>query len=206
MYDNAYSIASVQGMKITGLCIIGIDILLLLTWFVGACVTLSKVGEHVCYAEIFKTHFLILIHFVLFAFLCVVIGDLLLEEVVKHQEYKEIIRQNPLKKDDITLYQEYHYDYKLPYRVYQPLGWAAISLLSFFGDVTLLVFSTKIYQHSTEPECHAIELSHIVYDSVALFISSLSIIWFIVFSIYTIANKPSHCNTATTTTTTKKMN
>jgi hypothetical protein len=154
-----------KSMRRMGIAIVTIDVLLLVLWLCGG-FYLAFHLETLCYEIQAILHFLILIHFPLAMFLCSLVTEL----------------GNALKEDPNVR--------KIPYSTYKPLEWIFTGLLSFFGDLILLTWAARAYvifqdEHITD-ECQDWRIIHIAYDSVAAFTSLVTILWFTVFSFYTI--------------------
>jgi len=157
---------TVKSMRRAALVIITIDILLLVLWFCGGIYLAVMLDTH-CFELQAIIHFLILIHFPLALFVCSLATKL----------------GHALKKDpDVK---------KLPYSSYRPLEWIVTGLLSFFGDVILLTWAARAYTLFQEEgdACQLSRILHITYDSVAVVTSLATILWFIVFSMYTVSSR-----------------
>lgn len=156
---------TLKRMKTVAITIITFDIILLLSWLSGAIYLVTKLDTH-CYESQFTNHFFILIHFALA--LCITgIVDEIEKEELKH-ENKEITTS-------------------MPYQFYSPFSWIFTSILSLFGDIILLAAASHEYNTMhEEDECTNARIMHITLDVIALIISVISIIWFILFSFYTI--------------------
>jgi ABC-type transport system involved in multi-copper enzyme maturation permease subunit len=112
--------------------------------------------------------------------------------IIEEKKYEETHSYNNGSK------RQNHYNYepkrllKLPYYFYSPLAWIFTSIISLFGDSILLAFTVRSYQISIPDDCTNLRIGHIVYDSVALFISVISVLWFIIFGFYVISHKHRH--------------
>lgn len=162
------AIYSPKSMRRMAIAIITIDILLLVLWFCGG-IYLAVRLDTFCFELQAIIHFLILIHFTVAIFVCSLITEL-----------SKALKEDPNVR-------------KLPYSTYKPLEWIFTGLLSFFGDFILLMWAWRAYvifkdEHHTD-ECQDWRIVHITYDAVALFTSLVTIVWFIVFSSYTISSR-----------------
>ncbi len=150
------------------------EAILLATWLAGAIYIVANL-EIECFEVQFVVHFLILVHFALAAYLLTVVA-----EISKAQEnYK---RKHPSR--ELTL---------LPYTFYLPVVWIGIALLSLVGDIILLVGGIRLYTIRSsgggineDAKCQTSRLAHIIYDGIATLISLVTIVWFIIYTLYTI--------------------
>lgn len=160
---------TVTRMKNMAIAIITIDLILLLVWFCGAIYILVNLETH-CYEVQFITHFLILIHFALGMYVATTEG-----EITKQQEEARM-------RGKILI--------KLPYYAYSPLTWIFTGLISFSGDLMLLVAAVRNYAIiGNADECQNSRAAHIGFDVIALIISIVTVLWFVIFSIYSVANR-----------------
>lgn len=156
------SYINTRSMKITGIIILVIDALLLLSWTAGQIYIICNLEEH-CFTELFIVHFLILIHFALAIFITIMLNDIIKEE-----------QKNKGNKTPVIL----------SFYNYSPLPWIFVSILSFLGDVILLAYAIKAYIIAHDDPCMTSRKVHIAYDTIATLVSLLSIIWFIAFSFF----------------------
>lgn len=162
---------TVRRMKTFASVILALDALLLLIWTGGAIYIITQL-EHLCFDTQFIVHFFILIHFALAAYMATIIG-----EIAKEEERAR--RRAPHRELQ-----------QLPYTFYLPVAWIAIATISLVGDVILLSAGVRIYQlRMGRDECDAQRLAHIIFDIVATLISLVAIVWFIVYTIYTIKRR-----------------
>lgn len=154
-------------MRNIAIAIVTIDIILLGMWIGGAGYIAHSLATIDCFHDQATPHFLILIHFVLALHLAALVGEINKERYMhKTQTGRELIR--------------------LPYYAYAPFAWILASLVSLSGDVILLAWAVIEYTHSTTDECDSLRILHISLDLIALIVSLISILWFIVFSFYTV--------------------
>lgn len=164
------TIFTARAMKITAIVIFAVDMLLLAVWFATGCYLSFGMIEYECFSHQTIPHFLILCHFPLSCYIVSMISKIETEED----------------------YQEEYYGKKpvlLPYHIYDPFPWAIVSVVVLAGDIMLLVWASIEKDTHSSDECDAARSLHIALDVWALLVSLASIIWFIVFSIYTIRQK-----------------
>lgn len=162
---------TVRSMKITGIIIVVLDIILLLLWASGGFYNISQLHNDVCFSFVFVVHFLIVCHFILTIVITAII-DIIIKEEKKANSRGRTIN-------------------KLPYEYYTPLTWIFASIVALLGDVSLLVFTAM--EHSSignDDECSESRIFHIAFDSLAIIVCLISIVWFIVFSFTAVGNSP----------------
>ncbi len=186
------STVTLTAMKITGIVIITADLLLLLIWFGGAMYIIHNLSVSVCFFEVFFAQFFIVFHFVLGMCITGIVKDIMNQQ--KERQSLVSMGNERRVRGTTSPYSPGFEDEPLSYYFYSPLTWIYTSVISFFGDLALLCYSIKIYTMAEDDVCHAIKIGHIAFDSIALFISITSIIWWIVFSIYCITHKPQLSN------------
>ena len=152
-------------MKKTAIAILSFDILLLIAWTANAAYLAFNLKLE-CFHSQAIVHFLILFHFVLAIHMANLVGEITREQFHASEAKKKL-----------TL---------LPFYIYSPLAWILISLLSLVGDVVLLTWAIIEYRGIEADECNVARITHITLDSVALVISVVSIVWFVVFASATI--------------------
>lgn len=144
------------------------DLLLLVIWFSGSIYLADEfVHGDACYRALqAPQHFVILIHFALGMFITNMEGAITLETERAREVGERVIA--------------------LSYATYSPLTWIFTGLVALLGDITLLTWAVLAYTLIEEdaPLCRTPQILHIVFDSVALFISALVVLWFIVFSLW----------------------
>jgi len=169
------------------IAIVAMDIILLIIWFAASIYLVVKTGVAPCYDAEFIFHFLILIHFALGLTISNIVGEIEKEEYI-HQEKRPANAVTPS-----TL--QY-----LPYVIYSPFSWIFTSLIVLCGDITLFASAIRFYDigASLGDECQPDRLARIFFDALALIISLVTVIWFILFAIYAIApQRRQQMNTAT---------
>ena len=167
---------TVKRMKRFATVILVLDGLLLLVWTCGGIYIITQL-QYPCFEVQFITHFVILIHFALAAYIATIIGEITKEECAHRRRCLRLARPC----DELQ---------RLPYEFYLPLAWISIASLSFVGDVVLLAAASRAYQlREGLDQCQASRLAHIIYDVAATLISLVTILWFIVFTIYTIRHQ-----------------
>lgn len=159
---------TVRRMRAIGNVIWTIDLLLAIMWFVGG-IYISVFFNQACMRDEAVFHFLILIHFALWAKI-----DELLSEI-----QKEEMRF----RDGGQLMPE-----MLPYEIYAPRGWAGVGFLSTAGDAILLTWGclSLVLFADAGDTCQMARAFHIAFDSVALFVSLMSVLWFILYACVTL--------------------
>ena len=132
---------------------------------------LNNFWADACFQESDKSNFLIIFHFTL----CASIADITAD--IGKEETREGIADGTITK--------------LPYRFYKPVLWAITGVISLVGDIILLAAGSLVYQLSLSNGdlCTNSRIAHIVIDVVALSITIVSILWFIIFSFYYIKHK-----------------
>jgi hypothetical protein len=164
---------TVRHMKRVAIVLLTLDIILLLIWLGGAIFLLTQLGVAPCFESQLVIHFLILIHFALGTYLSNMVGEISREE-----------RRFAVKYPQQCLL-------RLPYHFYLPLSWIFIGIVSFVGDLILMVGGILLYQiRGGQDECQTTRLTHIIFDAVAVAISIVTILWFLFFSFYTIRSEP----------------
>lgn len=154
-------------MKTFACVIVAVDIILLVAW-VAISVYIAFNLNIECFHDVSINHFLIVVHFILGIHLSTMITEISKEERIHSQR-----SNRPLAR--------------LPYYMYEPLPWIMTSLVSFSGDIILLVWGVIDYsQHPSSDECNNARIVHISFDVIALLTSLVSIIWFILFAVLTI--------------------
>ena len=164
---------TVDRMRSIAITIISLDLFLLVLWFAGTIYIIVELDVALCFNDQFVLHFLILIHFALG--MC--IANLYDSATREQDEFRERGQQL----------------IKLPFHYYQPLTWIFTAIISFTGDLVLLVAGIRNYIIVSNDEvgdmCRNARISHIAFDAVALLVSCLTVLWFIAFASYTI----DHC-------------
>lgn len=158
-------------MKTIGWVIVALDILLVLIWFAGGIYSIVML-EQACFEVQLITHFLILIHFALGFYLASMVGEIDREQQKAASRGRRLIQ--------------------LPYLFYLPLAWIFVSVTALAGDVLLLTAGIRIYllrSREADDGCQTARFIHILFDSFAVLICLITIVWFIVFSLYTIKER-----------------
>lgn len=170
---------TVKRMKRFAYAILIMDAFLLLVWTGGGIYIITQL-EHLCFEGQFIAHFLILIHFALTAYITTIIGEISKTQDAHRRRYEREMSPRP--------YVELQY---LPYTFYFPVSWISIAIISFVGDVLLISAGSRLYvlREGVGDRCQASRLAHIIFDAVATLISLIAIVWFIVFTSYTIKRK-----------------
>jgi len=166
-------------MKQMAIAIVSMDLILLVIWFAASIYLVVKAGVAPCYDVEFFFHFFILIHFALGLTISNIVGEIEKEEYL-HQERQE--QKRPVVAPSETL--QY-----LPYVIYSPFSWIFTSFIALGGDITLFASAIRFYDigGSLGDECQPDRLARIFFDALALVISIISVLWFILFAIYAIA-------------------
>ncbi len=154
-------------MKRIAIGIVTVDLVLLVLWFAGSIHIAVNFGID-CYQESAITHFLILIHFALGMYITNMQG------MIANAQYEAREKGRELKV--------------LPYQAYNLLTWIFTALISTLGDTTLLTWAGQdlsLHPEGTD-ECHEARLLHIAFDSIALTVSLLTVLWFVVFAACTV--------------------
>lgn len=154
-------------MKRIAIGIISVDLFLLIFWVVGS-IHIGINWETACFRTSAIFHFLILIHFALGMYITS------MEGVIAAAEYEA--REKGLKL------------LRLPFQSYNLLTWIFTALVSTLGDSTLLSWAARELQISPAgtDECHEARILHITFDSLALAVSLITVLWFILFASYTL--------------------
>jgi hypothetical protein len=158
-------------MKNVFILFLAIDMLVLGAWISLEGYVLNHFWSDSCFQDNDKSNFLIIFHFTLCASIADIVSD------ISKEEARAEIRDGTIKK--------------LPYEFYKPVLWAVTGLISLAGDAILLSAGTLVYQLSISngDSCSNTRLSHIAVDVLALSVTILAIIWFIIFSFYYIKHK-----------------
>ena len=154
-------------MKTMASIVVAVDIILLVAWVsIAAYIAFNLNIE--CFHDMSINHFLTVVHFILGIHISTMITEISKEERIHSQRSNRILM-------------------RLPYYMYEPLPWIMTSLVSFSGDLILLVWGIIDYsQHPSSDECNNARIVHISFDTIALTTSLISIVWFILFAVLTI--------------------
>ena len=165
------SIFSAKTMKTMGIIIVTIDLLLFLFWVAAGFYYIAMLQDDICFTETYITHFLITIHFALAFCITSIVDDIIKEE-------------HNLKARNRNL------SLKLAYNFYHPFSWSFTSIISFFSDLSLLVYAIRQYilLLGINDQCNTARKMHISLDVIAVIVDIISIIWFLIFSFKTIEN------------------
>lgn len=153
-------------MKTFATVLIAFDIFLLLLWWGGSGYILVNI-ETACFHGQVYPHFFILIHFVLGMYMACMVGEISKELHVHYLNNGRVLAL-------------------LPYHFYQPLCWILTSLISLSGDIFLICLAALEYKHAPIDDCNTARILHIAFDTLALITSIISIVWFVIYSYYTI--------------------
>ena len=159
-----------RAMKITAIIVFVVDMLILLAWLgVGGYIA-HGLGEYECFSHQTTPHFFILLHFALSFYFVTMIAKIDSQEESFFHRYGSM----PLE---------------LPYHMYEPFSWFFISFVVLAGDIILLTWGVIERNSHASDECDAMRSIHVALDAVALCVSIVSVVWFIIFSFYTIRDK-----------------
>lgn len=162
---------SSMSMRNTGITIVSLDLILLVMWACGGWYNISQQGTDPCFSFVFVVHFLIVCHFILIVVITAIV-DLIIREEKKAKDQGKVL-------------------HKLPYAYYTPLTWIVSSLVALLGDVSLLSFSISEFRDiGFDDKCRNSRIFHIAFDSLAVFVCLLTILWFLVVSFTSIEDTP----------------
>ena len=159
-----------QRMKRIAIGIITVDLFLLAFWFIGT-IYLSATRTDPCFRDARTQHFLILIHFALGMYIAT------MEGVVSAAENEARERGRVLKR--------------LPYQAYGLLTWSFTASVSTLGDTTLLTWAVQdmIENEGTADACTTARALHVTFDTLALIVSVITVVWFVLFTAFTVRRK-----------------
>lgn len=160
---------NVRRMRILFNILWTLDLLLILIW-AGGSLYLALNFPPACMESQRNAHFFILIHFALWA----AINEALSE--IQKEEMRFRDAGLPLPE-------------MLPYEIYAPRSWAGLGALSGLGDVTLLTWGCQslVLFAGSGDACQTARILHVLYDSIALFVTLASLSVFVFFAVFTIS-------------------
>lgn len=160
-----------QRMKRIAIGIIAVDLFLIAFWYAGS-VYISLNFTVPCFKAAAISHFLILIHFALGMYICN------MESIISTAENEARERGQRLKR--------------LPYQAYGLLAWSFTATVSTLGDLTLLTWAIQDVQENPagSDQCDTARILHATFDALALFVSVITVVWFILFTSCTVRRRP----------------
>jgi hypothetical protein len=162
-------------MRRIAISLAAMDFLLIFAWFGGSIYLARQFHDgDPCYrGGQTLQHFVILFHFALGMFITNVASIITLERERVLEHGRRLIT--------------------LSYATYYPLTWIFTGVVALLGDITLLTWAALEYEEivAHEPECRNAQVAHITFDSFALLVSLLVVLWFILFSAFRTRHKTS---------------
>lgn len=175
-------------MKIVADVTVALDLaLLILIWLPGAIYIIVNL-DTACFDVEFILHFIILLHFALGMSIAGVSSEIEKEEEEYKEKFHEHFMSGSASTPTISMVNPTPPPLQyVSYRVYSPLPWIFTSIISLGGDAVLFAAAIRVYRLGIVDECQTSRIAHIAYDTVALALSLVSVIWFVLFAIYVIA-------------------